>query len=118
MLQTTASTAYGSLATYVTRHALAVEGPIREYYLTGRPDTRHRAVAHADLLADLPHRTRAPRSLTPHSGPGLAPVSTAINRATAPVKACSGGVAYPMTSAGRSGPDGPLKRRSPSRARS
>jgi effector-binding domain-containing protein len=39
LLQTTASTAYGSLATYVTQHALAVEGPIREYYLTGRPDT-------------------------------------------------------------------------------
>jgi DNA-binding transcriptional MerR regulator len=27
--------AYGSLATYVTDHALAVEGPIREYYLVG-----------------------------------------------------------------------------------
>ena len=31
--------AYGSLATYVTQHALAVEGPIREYYLTYRHDT-------------------------------------------------------------------------------
>jgi DNA-binding transcriptional MerR regulator len=34
--------AYAALATYVARHALAVEGPIREYYLTGRcqtPDT-------------------------------------------------------------------------------
>src|SRR5450755_4775850 len=31
--------AYGSLATYVTQHALAVDGPIREYYLTGRHDT-------------------------------------------------------------------------------
>ena len=69
---------------------------------------RHRAVAHPDLLADLPHRTRARRSLTPHSGPCLAPVSAAINRATAPVKACSGGVAYPMTSAGRCGPDAEL----------
>jgi DNA-binding transcriptional MerR regulator len=27
--------AYGTLAAYVTRHALAVDGPIREYYLTG-----------------------------------------------------------------------------------
>src|SRR5262249_50742876 len=27
--------AYGSLATYVARHALAVDGPIREYYLAG-----------------------------------------------------------------------------------
>jgi DNA-binding transcriptional MerR regulator len=31
--------AYGALATYVTEHALAVEGPIREYYLVGRRDT-------------------------------------------------------------------------------
>lgn len=30
--------AYGALATYVTEHALAVEGPIREYYLVGRRD--------------------------------------------------------------------------------
>ena len=31
--------AYGALATYVTEHALAVEGPIREYYLVGRHET-------------------------------------------------------------------------------
>src|ERR1700722_806543 len=31
--------AYGSLATYVTTHALAVEGPLREYYLVGPQDT-------------------------------------------------------------------------------
>jgi DNA-binding transcriptional MerR regulator len=31
--------AYGSLATYVTEHALAVQGPIREYYPTYRRDT-------------------------------------------------------------------------------
>jgi DNA-binding transcriptional MerR regulator len=31
--------AYGSLATYVTRHALAIEGPLREYYLVGPQDT-------------------------------------------------------------------------------
>jgi effector-binding domain-containing protein len=31
--------AYGALATYVAEHALAVEGPIREYYLVGRRDT-------------------------------------------------------------------------------
>ena len=31
--------AYGSLATYVTRHELAVEGPLREYYLVGPHDT-------------------------------------------------------------------------------
>ena len=31
--------AYGFLAAYVTRHALAVEGPLREYYLAGPQDT-------------------------------------------------------------------------------
>jgi DNA-binding transcriptional MerR regulator len=31
--------AYGTLAAYVARHALAVEGPIREYYLVGQHDT-------------------------------------------------------------------------------
>ena len=31
--------AYGTLAAYVTSHALAVDGPIREYYLTGPTDT-------------------------------------------------------------------------------
>ena len=31
--------AYGALATYVTGHALSVDGPIREYYLVGRHDT-------------------------------------------------------------------------------
>jgi DNA-binding transcriptional MerR regulator len=31
---------YGALAAYVTQHALAVDGPIREYYLVGPSDTR------------------------------------------------------------------------------
>jgi DNA-binding transcriptional MerR regulator/effector-binding domain-containing protein len=31
--------AYGALATYVTSHAVSVDGPIREYYLVGRHDT-------------------------------------------------------------------------------
>jgi effector-binding domain-containing protein len=31
--------ACGSLATYVTTHALAVEGPLREHYLVGPQDT-------------------------------------------------------------------------------
>jgi DNA-binding transcriptional MerR regulator len=30
---------YGTLAAYVARHALAVDGPIREYYLVGQRDT-------------------------------------------------------------------------------
>jgi DNA-binding transcriptional MerR regulator len=32
--------AYGALAAYVARHALGVDGPIREYYLVGGHDTR------------------------------------------------------------------------------
>jgi DNA-binding transcriptional MerR regulator len=31
--------AYGTLAAYVTNHALTVDGPIREYYLVGQRDT-------------------------------------------------------------------------------
>jgi DNA-binding transcriptional MerR regulator len=31
--------AYGTLAAHVARHALGVDGPIREYYLTSRDDT-------------------------------------------------------------------------------
>lgn len=31
--------AYGALATHVTRHELAVDGPVREYYLAGPQDT-------------------------------------------------------------------------------
>lgn len=31
--------AYGTLAAYVTQHALAVDGPLREYYLVGARDT-------------------------------------------------------------------------------
>lgn len=34
-----ADRAYGALAAYVARHALAVEGPIREYYRVGRRET-------------------------------------------------------------------------------
>jgi DNA-binding transcriptional MerR regulator len=30
---------YGLLATYVTQHAIAVDGPIREYYVVGRHET-------------------------------------------------------------------------------
>ena len=32
--------AYGALASYVSQHALAVEGPLREYYVVGRLDTQ------------------------------------------------------------------------------
>jgi DNA-binding transcriptional MerR regulator len=38
-----ADRAYGALATYVADHALAVDGPIREYYLTSSHDTPDQA---------------------------------------------------------------------------
>lgn len=41
--------AYGLLAAHVTRHALAVEGPIREYYLTSVVDT----IDHAELRTEI-----------------------------------------------------------------
>ena len=47
---------YGALATYVTEHALAVEGPIREYYVVGSHDTADEA-------------SGAPRSAGPSSAP-------------------------------------------------
>jgi DNA-binding transcriptional MerR regulator len=41
--------AYGTLAAYVTRHALAVDGPIREYYLTGPTDTPDQAAWRTEI---------------------------------------------------------------------
>jgi DNA-binding transcriptional MerR regulator len=35
---------YGALAAYVTQHALAVDGPIREYYLVGPAETRNESL--------------------------------------------------------------------------
>jgi DNA-binding transcriptional MerR regulator len=41
--------AYGTLGAYVTRHALAVEGPLREYYLTGPADTTDQAAWRTEI---------------------------------------------------------------------
>jgi DNA-binding transcriptional MerR regulator len=41
--------AYGALATHVTRRALAVDGPIREYYLAGRHDTPDQAAWRTEI---------------------------------------------------------------------
>ena len=46
--------AYGSLATYVTHHALGIEGPLREYYLVGPQDTSDAMrLADRNWLADF-----------------------------------------------------------------
>src|SRR5579863_3484033 len=41
--------AYGALATYVSSHALQVDGPIREYYLVGRHDTGDEAAWRTEI---------------------------------------------------------------------
>jgi DNA-binding transcriptional MerR regulator/effector-binding domain-containing protein len=41
--------AYGALATYVSSHALQVDGPIREYYLVGRHDTAEEAAWRTEI---------------------------------------------------------------------
>jgi DNA-binding transcriptional MerR regulator len=41
--------AYGTLGAYVTRHALAVDGPIREYYLTGPIETSDAAAWRTEI---------------------------------------------------------------------
>ncbi|MCW2933000.1 MAG: transcriptional regulator, MerR family [Actinomycetia bacterium] len=40
---------YGALATYVASHALQVDGPVREYYLVGRSDTRDEAAWRTEI---------------------------------------------------------------------
>ncbi|MGW8975160.1 hypothetical protein [Streptomyces platensis] len=50
--------AYDALAAHVARHAFAVDGLLREYYLVGQHDTPDRTVADRDRLAGLPHRCR------------------------------------------------------------
>jgi DNA-binding transcriptional MerR regulator/effector-binding domain-containing protein len=44
-----ADRAYGALATHVTQHALAIDGPIREYYLAGRHDTPDEAAWRTEI---------------------------------------------------------------------
>jgi DNA-binding transcriptional MerR regulator len=40
---------YGALAAYVTEHALAIDGPIREYYLVGFSDTRDESLWETEI---------------------------------------------------------------------
>ena len=50
--------AYGALAEHVTRHALAVDGPIREYYLTSPQDTADESAWRTEIGWPI-FRTRA-----------------------------------------------------------
>jgi effector-binding domain-containing protein len=40
---------YGVLAAYVTQHALAVDGPIREYYLIGPSEIRDDSLRRTEI---------------------------------------------------------------------
>lgn len=57
---TEADRTYGTLATYVTRHALAVEGPIREYYLTNQQDTPNQSEWRTEIGWPVFHLTTTP----------------------------------------------------------
>ena len=54
--------AYGALATYVTEHALAVDGPLREYYLTGQRDTPDAAQWRTEIGWPIFHTGPAPQT--------------------------------------------------------
>jgi DNA-binding transcriptional MerR regulator len=51
---------YGALATYVAGHALAVDGPLREYYLVGRHDTPDSAKWQTEIGWPIFHVGAAP----------------------------------------------------------
>jgi hypothetical protein len=41
--------AYGSLATYVAKHAIALDGPLREYYVVGPLETADQAAWRTEI---------------------------------------------------------------------
>jgi DNA-binding transcriptional MerR regulator len=53
--------AYGALATYVAEHALAVDGPIREYYVVGSHETADEQAWRTEIGWPI-FRTAAPRA--------------------------------------------------------
>jgi len=51
--------AYGALATHVAQHAIAVDGPIREYFLVGPHDTRDETAWRTEIGWPVFHTTTA-----------------------------------------------------------
>ena len=51
--------AYGALATHVTQHAIAIDGPIREYFLVGPQDTRDETAWRTEIGWPVFHTTTA-----------------------------------------------------------
>ena len=56
--------AYGALATYVTEHALSVDGPIRERYLVGRHDTSDESAWRTEIGWPIFQTGRAPSEVS------------------------------------------------------
>jgi effector-binding domain-containing protein len=73
--------AYGSLATYVTDHVLALEGPIREYYVIGPHETNDENQWRTEIGWPIFH-TGQPRNRTTET-PAAARVSAPCGRAAA-----------------------------------
>jgi GyrI-like small molecule binding domain len=63
--------AYGALATHVAQHAIAVDEPIREYFLVGPHDTRDETAWRTEICWPVFHTTTAwaacPRAVTLHA---------------------------------------------------
>src|ERR1700751_887319 len=51
--------AYGALATHVAQHAIAIDGPIREYFLVGPQDTRDETAWRTEIGWPVFHTTTA-----------------------------------------------------------
>jgi effector-binding domain-containing protein len=49
--------AYGALATHVAQHAIAIDGPIREYFLVGPQDTRDETAWRTEIGWPVFHTT-------------------------------------------------------------
>jgi DNA-binding transcriptional MerR regulator len=58
--------AYGNLGAYVTRHDLAVDGPIREYYLTGPIETSDTAAWRTEIGWPVFETGQLPQADTPN----------------------------------------------------
>jgi hypothetical protein len=63
---------YATLASYVARHALAVDGPIREYYIVGRHDTSDTAQWRTEIGWPV-FQTGAPAQPGPPAGEPVSP---------------------------------------------
>ncbi len=61
--------AYGALATYVSDHALAVEGPVREYYLIGPHETQDATRWHTEIGWPIFHTGQTDYPVTRSGGP-------------------------------------------------